>query len=287
MNYTNDMKKIFVDTEINLIQQLRLIHALSESNFEIVVKPEEKFKFDLLVQKFGMELKTGEGGDLNISEISEIHHKKPGTSVGKLERILIFPHIITEYCKEIWPSRRKHRYTFAGLVTKNRKGVITEWVKRNTNGSPSKLTNADSTLYKVRKKVFQKLGIDDSIYQEIGDLVVWSSTRGRKYPEKAWDDDYYRFLAQSEFVLCPSGNSVWSYRFFESILCGAIPIIEEMCPAYEGFKFHYMHENAKEFVWSEEIAEYNYRKCIEFNTIPHDLLSSELGQFVNKEKEML
>lgn len=277
------MKTIFVDVEINLIQQLRLIQALSESSCEVIVRPEDKFKFELLSQKFGMSVNTGVEGDLLVSQISEVHHKKPETSVGRIDRTLIFPHSIAEYCKSLWQNHRKYKFTFAGLVTKNRRNVITEWVKHNTTAKPSRLTNADSFSYKVRKKVFQKLGIDDSIYKELGELVIWSSTRGRKYPEKAWDDDYYSFLANSKFVLCPSGNSVWSYRFFESILCGSIPVIEEMCPAYEGFKFYKMQDNASNFVWDKDIVEYNYALCIQRNTIAKDLLDMELSQFLAKE----
>lgn len=275
-------KTIFVDTEINLIQQLRLMHALSESEFNVKVIPQDAYKLELLSEKFGMQYDVGTGGDLNISEITEIHHKKPGTSVGSIDRTLIFAHVVTDYCKSLWAKTRKHRYTFAGLVTKNRKGVIIDWVEKNTSGNPSRLTNSDSFLYKVRKKVYHALGIDDSIYKELGDLVVWSSTRGRKYPEKSWDDNYYRFLADSQFVLCPSGNSVWSYRFFESILCGAIPIIEEMCPAYEGFKFYTMQDDASKLEWSAEVAEYNYKLCLERNTISEKDLNAELDLLLNE-----
>lgn len=43
-----------------------------------------------------------------------------------------------------------------------------------------------------------------------------------------WDNqspsDYYRILAQSEFMLCPRGYGVTSFRLYEALHCGAVPI---------------------------------------------------------------
>lgn len=269
---------IFVDNEISFIQQLRLIHALSESEFSVRVRAEDESKLKLLVEYFDMQYTIGDEGGLNLSDIALVHHKyKVSTSVGGIERTLVFPHSIVNYCKSLWGESREHRYSFAGLVTNNRKVIITDWVSQNSIGEIKKLPNADSISYRIRKKLYQTLNLDDSIYKEVGDLVIWSSTRGRKYPEKAWDDAYFRFMANSEFVLCPSGNSIWSYRFFEAILCGAIPIIEESCPEYEGFKYYEMKDNAQDLIWTRETAEFNYNLCMKRITIDIKELNDELN----------
>lgn len=215
---------------------------------------------------------------MKLSEIAKIDHKTPATSVGSLRRTLILPHSVTNYCRSLWPATRKHRFTFAGLVTKSRKAIIEDWVKRNSTAKPSGLPNADSIYYKLRRRFYAGLRLDDSLLKELGNLVVWSSTRGRKYPEKSWDDRYFRFLSDSQLVLCPNGNSVWSYRFFESILCGAIPVIEEMCPAYDGFKFYSMSADSAQLEWSHEVAEGNYKLCLERVTIAPEELRSELQE---------
>ena len=270
-------ESIYVDIEISFIQQLRLIHALSESDFEIIVSDKDAPKLTLLREKFDMDFKTGHHQGLPLSEFTEIHHKKtPATIVGDIHRILVFPHAIVNYCHSLWNEDRAYRYTFAGLMTKARKAVITGWVKRNTTAKRARLNNADSFINRVKKKLYHTLNIDDSVYRHLGDLTIWSSTRGRKYPKKAWDDEYYKFLANSEFVLCPSGNSVWSYRFFESILCGAIPIVEESCPAYEGFRYYYMDDDARKLKWTQEDAAHNYALCLKRNTISIDEMNNEL-----------
>jgi hypothetical protein len=63
----------------------------------------------------------------------------------------------------------------------------------------------------------RNFGINNAIKTNIGDLVVWSSEKGRYYPFKAFDEEYFKELANSHFVLCPSGDCVWSYRFFEAV----------------------------------------------------------------------
>jgi hypothetical protein len=112
--------------------------------------------------------------------------------------------------------------------------------------------------------------------QRFGDLLLWSSERGRVFPWKAWDDEYFKLLGRSSFVLCPSGDFVWSYRFFEAVLCGAIPIVEETCPAYTGFHFHTFADAARTLVWNEAIAAANFDLARARLTVPLAELDAEV-----------
>ena len=38
--------------------------------------------------------------------------------------------------------------------------------------------------------------------------------------------DHYRDIAESEFVLCPSGLGFDTYRLWETLILGSIPIVE-------------------------------------------------------------
>src|SRR5690606_14169724 len=126
---------IFVDSEINFIQQLRLIHALSESDFPIGVRAGDEKKLKLLKEYFDMHYLVCDKGNFKLSEIAVIHHKhKVETSVGNIHRTLVFPHSIVNYCKSLWANERKHRYSFAGLVTNNRGTIIKNWVSNNKVG---------------------------------------------------------------------------------------------------------------------------------------------------------
>ena len=40
------------------------------------------------------------------------------------------------------------------------------------------------------------------------------------------DDAYFQIMGETEFTLCPAGDSPWSYRFFEAIACLSIPVVD-------------------------------------------------------------
>ena len=39
-------------------------------------------------------------------------------------------------------------------------------------------------------------------------------------------------MSQSKFVLCPAGDSSWSFRFYEVLMCKSIPIVESWHHTY-------------------------------------------------------
>ncbi|MGB5326518.1 MAG: exostosin family protein, partial [Pseudomonadales bacterium] len=138
----------------------------------------------------------------------------------------------------------------------------------------------NSILSKVRQKVIAKLSFGSTKKRKIGDLLLWESDRGRKFPIKAWDNEYFKVLANSEFVLCPSGDYVWSYRFFEAALCGAIPIVEESCNAYNGFRFLTFNDEISDLKWSKVDSEHNFKTCVESITVPSSVLNEEIANII-------
>ena len=145
------------------------------------------------------------------------NHIKPEVSIGKIKRPLVFPMCMIEYCK--W-GYKERKFVFSGMITK-RKPVLDKFIKNNPDEN----------------------------------IEIKASTNGRTLPIKAWDDEYYRGLMKSEFVLCPDGDYVWTYRFFEAIICGAIPVIENKCDLYDGFFYYDM--DSKDIVYKEDMAKKN------------------------------
>lgn len=37
--------------------------------------------------------------------------------------------------------------------------------------------------------------------------------------------EYFKKMSQSKFILCPVGDSPWSFRFYETLMCRSIPIV--------------------------------------------------------------
>jgi hypothetical protein len=260
---------------------IRLVHALAESDYGINIPFIEIDKFSILMSKFELNFADKHVDVIDISDQISLSHSRPETSIGKISRHLIFPSAITKYCRSIWKEDRKIRYSFQGLVTEKRKLLIEDWLGRNIRGK-CRLPHTNSRLHKLRKRVLSKVGLDATVEVKIGDLLFLSSDRGRHFPIKAWDEQYFRVLANSEFVLCPGGDYIWSYRFFESILCGAIPVVEKSCEAYEGFRFFSFEDNAKNFKWCLDDAEFNYALCIEKLTISQDELNKEITEIIQQ-----
>jgi hypothetical protein len=44
--------------------------------------------------------------------------------------------------------------------------------------------------------------------------------------------DYFERMCKSKFVLCPAGDSSWSFRFYEVLMCKSIPIVESWHHTY-------------------------------------------------------
>jgi hypothetical protein len=44
--------------------------------------------------------------------------------------------------------------------------------------------------------------------------------------------EYFEKMSQSKFVLCPAGDSSWSFRFYEVLMCKSIPIVESWHHTY-------------------------------------------------------
>jgi len=109
-------------------------------------------------------------------------------------------------------------------------------------------------------------------------MHVSPSNLGRQFPIKAWDDQYYDFLGLSEFTLCPAGDYIWTYRFFEAALCGSIPIVQDACEIYKGFEYEYMSCDVHSLKWTEEKALHNYERAVQLLTVPYDVLNDALEE---------
>lgn len=241
----------------HLIQALRLSHAIMESDFVVHIASREKDKFCYLERFFNLRYVV-DTADVPVLAGVTLSHAEPETRIGEIKRPLIFPAGIVQRCRNLWPNERTLRFSFRGLLTPERRTVLENWMI-STIGNRAATPNWNAPIYDETLK-----------------LEVQVSEIGRHFPEKVWDDSYYRSLAASKFVLCPSGDCTWSYRFFESVLCGAIPIAEQPCAAYEGFEYHLMNEDAKALQWSEQIAEHNFAHAVKRLTVPRDEMQMAL-----------
>ncbi len=265
-----------VDLPYHLIQSVRLAQALMESSYRVHIPAQHADKFSRLREVFGVDFTVGSG---SVPKLNGVHvsHREPRTSIGSIERPLIFPHHIARRCRDLWAGDRTVGCSFAGLITDQRRAVLERWVRDRFPGRRTRL--ADPTLLdRVRSSTRRRLGIKPRRARaQPTDLVMWSSERGREFPGKSWDEEYQALLARSRFVLCPCGDHVWSYRFFEAALCGAIPVVERTCAAYQGFQFRTMDDPLDGLRWSLDEARHNFALCRERLTVPRAELDAEIA----------
>lgn len=92
---------------------------------------------------------------------------------------------------------------------------------------------------------------------KFNDAVIINSLRGRNLETKVRDESYFNQMARTKFTLCPNGDYVWTYRFFEAIIFKSVPIIEEYCDIYDGYSYYTIND---EYIYDEKIVNQNLEK---------------------------
>lgn len=269
---------VVIELPFYLLQTLRLAQAIAEAGFRICVDREDGKALVRLREVFGLDYRVGKQGAVRVSGL-HLDHFAPLTRIGSIERQLVMPHAILSHCRERWPAIRKFDASFAGLITPARRGAINQWLSLShleeiAIAEPTVLeTQLTKWAHRLRLPVEERRGTTK--------VIIRTSDKGRHFPLKSWNSAYYDLMLSSNFVLCPSGDFkergvAWTYRFFEGVLCGTIPIVEEPCPAYEGYRYHLMSEALTVLRRSKEDAEHNFALAREQMTIDKQSLRAEI-----------
>lgn len=143
---------------------------------------------------------------------------------------------------------------------KNRKWII-DFIKNRFNDS-SYLQFTDENT----KKTLDSFGSFDFSKSKNGFLP-------RINPETDFlDIDYYITLCLSKFSLCPAGDQHWSMRFFESLMCKTIPIVQRKDETFRtkeesilDYKFYYSDE--ENIIYREDWVNHNYELFLKYHTL--------------------
>lgn len=260
------------------LQSIRLAHAIAEAGIPLAVPVDQLWKLSQLADAFSLDFHVITPSTTVLSKSSlYIDHATPRTRLGSVERSLIFPHAITERCRDGW-TQRDIAFSFAGLLTEGRLSTLSQWIPSVQSKPPKGLirTTTAALVANLRLRISRSAGLSAHWDTSSGPLCITHTAHGRTFPGKTWDTHYLHSLQRSRFAICLNGDFVWSYRFFEAVLCGAIPIVQEPCAAYDGFKFLSLTEPALSVQWSTEIAEHNYTLAVNRLTVPRDDLVREL-----------
>ena len=183
-----------------------------------------------------------------------------------------------DYSYAIFPKRfykninlnidKKYDFIFiGGLLTDNSTFINRKWIipfieNKFNNNSYLQFTDMKT------KKNHTKMGDYDYTLTKIGFVPKEVELNKRNFFDKLYFDN----LSQSKFCLCPAGDSMWSMRFYECLMCKCIPIVdkvEETFRSVEESKLDYKYylTSCPEFVYREDWVEHNYNIFIKYHTL--------------------
>src|SRR6185369_5126611 len=223
---------------LDRIQDLRFAAALMESGYAVCIPGAHAQTFRHMQKFLDISFHAECAGVPTLPEVL-VDHKTPECRLGHLSRPLIFPRSMLKYLRSRWQPNRSIRLSFCGLLTESRKCIIGKWMGK-TSGEPS--FGNQGVLGRALRRL-STLIWGRHVWQDksLGILIA-SSNRGRQFPTKAWDQGYFDLLCDSQFVLCPDGDFQWTYRFFEAVICGAIPVVQSESAIYHGYAYRVMNK---------------------------------------------
>lgn len=164
---------------------------------------------------------------------------------------------------------KMHDYCFIGSIKscfERRKWVI-DFAKKNFT-SKSVFINTDVTI--DNKNKYELIGDYDQSYKSLGVCIRdCANNQSKNVQYRIVRDNifYFQTMCQSEFVLCPAGDSSWSFRFYETLMCKSIPIVESWHHTYRTIeeskiKYEYMLCNNM-----DQLNNVVYNNLIDKNTL--------------------
>ncbi|MGQ0830589.1 MAG: exostosin domain-containing protein [Microthrixaceae bacterium] len=176
---------------------------------------------------------------------------------------LLFPRSFVE-AADRFPGNKTIDYSFAGSVYRPELRAHRTWVldfARRHFTERSHLLVSDGPEHHAPLGGFDKTGEQDVFVP-----------KNVPEPERAFfNPTYFAVLRASQFTLCPAGDLPWSLRFFEAIMCRAIPIVEDRAHAgrndLERGIGYTMLQPDDAHVYDEAIAEHNYRIFLRRQTL--------------------
>jgi hypothetical protein len=237
------MRRVYCEVKNrDLVQSFRAMQSVAEAGFVVVVGESEASRWAHAAEWLALPYDVGAASDvLNV----EIDHAKPTVVIGEIERPLLFPVGMFDVYRSSWSMRTK-RVSFTGYPSRSRRAAIRDWRRRTGRGTT---------------------------------VVHWTKD-GRRWPVKAWDQSYVDEMCSSEFALCPDGDYVWTYRFFEAAASGAIPIVESETDLYQGFTYFRMSDGTDALEWTEANVIANYERARAMLTAPRDLLRLQIERLL-------
>jgi len=227
----NQKEYLYINTSDNKLQVFFAMLAYIEVYSDEYIYIYDEHNKQLLVEclkfiDFKMERKSGLSVEYQTVSI-DINHSSPQTSISEQTVApIVFPKIISD--KFHLPFDKKiNKIYFRGLLTKKR---LIETMILFLNIIDLR------AIFILCKNILK--GRRDFII-DTKKIFINFSKRGRQIQFKYLDVDYYEEMSRYKYVFCPVGDFIWTYRFFEAIQVGSMPLSKHYTDSYASF--HYLN----------------------------------------------
>lgn len=202
---------VYVDisNQKSRVQDIRLFAALIEAGWNLEVNLEQSKSLKNI-----RAIKIADKSNKREVKLDFlIDHCKPSTNVSGISAELIFP----EWFFDGFDVDKEDIVIFEGLVTRQRIKYLVKLL-----GYGAIREKLSLLIYNISRHYG---GFFISRLLSKANVKVNFSYNGRKKEFKLYDKSYFLNLSQSKYVICPPGDFVWTYRFFETMMSKSIPII--------------------------------------------------------------
>jgi hypothetical protein len=179
---------------------------------------------------------------------------------------ITFPKSFCDKIDEI-PKKKVYDFIFiGGLKTDNMTFENRKWILPFIDKYFNENSYLQFTDHKTKKKYVSKGNYDYTLLKK-GFVPKANLTNGKI---NYFDINYYENMCKSTFCLCPAGDVNWSYRFFESLLCRVIPIVNKESEAYRNGKnlgYKYYLTTSPEFIYRQDWVDHNYELFMKYHTL--------------------
>ena len=177
---------------------------------------------------------------------------------------LLFPRSYVDGV-DAMPGDKVHDYSFMGTLYRPETYEYRKWI---LDFAERRFTERSHLLLSDDHDAHVPLGSFDHTGDRRGVFVPKEVPLG----ERAYfNPHYFEVLRRSEFALCPAGDQPWSMRFFEAIMCRAIPIISDPIHAGRneveraiGYRVYLRDED---HVYDEDLVEENHQRFLRHQTL--------------------
>jgi hypothetical protein len=164
------------------------------------------------------------------------------------------------------PGEKRHDYCFMGSLYRSETFPHRDWI---LDFARRRFTDRSYLLLSEAPPEHERLGP----YDHTGDMrAVFVPKEAPWGRERAFfNPPYFEVLRTSQFALCPAGDAPWSMRFFEAVMCGAIPIVSDRRHVgrneLERTIGYHVRLPEEEHVYDPDLADENRRLFLQHHTL--------------------